>query len=278
MASSQPYSGSTSLCSHTRPPNKDHTCPHPYHANYSEDNLPPLVFQLEPRWEQQALPAIPPLVEKGRVVKDSEGMDIRDFAFLPRYISARPAGWLLEYWMRTDHRLTYRDIKARMVGGRRDKPLDNTLNMRRERDVRTPLALSCWSVRRSNSARVSRIDVERVERWSLDQIHHNTTMEIEYRIDMSTGRFHPKRLMSKPLNPNTPPRFYPLNHFLGDDNPHTPSRRLQEVIQTYHRLARRARELRLRSWRLLPDEELPTAWISHRDNARAASAVLHGRN
>lgn len=264
------------LYTDTEPPSNDHTCPHPYHSGYSPDNLPPLLFQIEPR-RSQNLPVIPHLVENGVVVKDSEGVEIRIFSFLPRYITTRPAAWLLEFWMRSDPRLTYRDIKARMVGGRRDKPMENALNMRRERDVRAPLALSCWSTRRTASGRVSRIDVERVEKWTLDQIAYNTTMDIEYRFDVQSGRFYPLRLRSKPLTPGVAPRFYPLTYFLDGGRPHQPSRRLQATIQTYHRLESRALDLGLRSWRDLPDQELPASWVTHRNNARAASAARHGR-
>ena len=56
--------------------------------------------------------------------------------------------------MRTDRRLSYRDIKARMTAPMAEKPRENTLNMRREREARGPLALSCWTTKRGNIARV----------------------------------------------------------------------------------------------------------------------------
>ncbi|KAF9890964.1 hypothetical protein FE257_005221 [Aspergillus nanangensis] len=265
----------TTPCNHTIPPDQYHTCPHPHHDGYSQTNLPPLLFRLEPL-PRENLPVISTLVENGRTVKDYDGVELRDFPFLPRYITSKPSGWLLEFWMRTDHRLTYRDIKARMVSPHHERPMENALNMRRERDVRNPLGLSCWTPRRGNHGRISRIDVERVERWSLDQITYNTTMDIEYRPDPADAhRMVPFRLRAKPLATAPQPTYYPLDTFLDLPRPHVPSRRLMASLDTFHRLAERAVQLDLRHWRLLPDRDLPISWITHRDNARAASGAAN---
>ncbi|EEQ34065.1 conserved hypothetical protein [Microsporum canis CBS 113480] len=122
---------------------------------------------------------------------------IRDFHFLPRYISVRVPGWLLEYWMRSDRRLTYRDIRARMTAPPADIPSDNALNMRREREARLSLGLSCWSACRGD---ITRTEMERVERWSQPQVSFNTTMGIEYATSDRSNFHTPACLLMKCLD------------------------------------------------------------------------------
>jgi hypothetical protein len=153
--------------------------------------------------------------------------------------------------MRTDPRLTYRDIKSRMAVPAAQQPRENSLNMRRERQCRDPLALSCWTHYRSN---VGRVEVERVARWSLDQIRYNTTMEIEYD-DKRTA----VRLRSKTLAGGVP-ATHPLDLFLDGREAHVPGQRLCKALSLFWQLSERASRLRLGSWKLLPAEELPEAW------------------
>ncbi|RHZ44410.1 uncharacterized protein CDV56_102668 [Aspergillus thermomutatus] len=241
-------------CHHDDTPDRYHTCVNDYHAAYSENNLPPLLFRMEtPAFDN--LPPLRDLVENNRVVKDRDGRPIRDFPFLPRYISIRPAGWLLEYWMRTDQRLAYRDIKSRMAVPEAQRPRENSLNMRRERECRNPLALSCWTSHRST---VGKVEVERVARWSLDQIKYNTTMEIEYRRGPDNRRTA-VRLRSKTLAGGVP-AYYPLDLFLDGGELHSPSQRVREALSLFWQLSERASRLQLGSWKLLPADELPEAW------------------
>ncbi|KLJ12963.1 hypothetical protein EMPG_12062 [Blastomyces silverae] len=115
MSTVQSETASTVIhCQHSSPPDANHTCHHIETQSYSDENLPPLLFQLDPPTAPITTP-IPNLVENGQEVKDYDGAVIRNFPFLPRYISKRPLAWQLEYWMRLDSRLTYRDIKARMT-------------------------------------------------------------------------------------------------------------------------------------------------------------------
>ncbi|KAL2010416.1 hypothetical protein VTN00DRAFT_6223 [Thermoascus crustaceus] len=235
----------------TNTPHPLHTCTHPHHAPYSEANLPPILFRLDPPSQEQQMP-ITDLVEDGMVVKDANGTPLRNFTFLPRYISVRPPGWLLEYWMRTDSRLTYRDIKARMTTS--DLPSDNVLNMRREREARSSLGLSCWATRRGT---IARVEVERVERWTPDQIAHNTTMVVEYTDPTSDGAKRvPLRLRAKTLIP-AQPVYFPLDTFLENGRPHIPSRRIARAIDLFYRLSETALERQLDTWQQLDPSELP---------------------
>ena len=58
---------------------------------------------------------------------------------------------------------------------------------------------------------------------------------------------------------DTSPRTYPLNTFLGHGL-HRPSERVGATINLFYSLANRARDLGLRSWHVLPPEELPKSW------------------
>jgi hypothetical protein len=201
------------------------------------------------------LPSPELLFENGRIVRDATGSAIRDFPFLPRYISIRAPGWLLEFWARTDRRLTYRDVKARMQVPADQLPADNLLNVRRDREARGPLGLSCWFARHGE---IARVEVERVERWSLNQIYFNTTMVVEYS-ETASGKSIPISLRAKMLDDGTP-RYYPLRTFLDQKHIWVPSPRTQDSISLLWRLAQRAEELGLQTWQVLPKEELPASW------------------
>ena len=261
----------------TTPPDPFHTCFHPHHSNYDETNLPPLLFRIDPP-PQVVRPAVDVLVEDGHAVKDDEGLPIKNFSFLPRYISMNPPGWLLEYWMRSDTRLTYKDIKARMTAPVAERPKDNALNMRRERDARGPLALSCWTTRRGQ---ISRVEVERVERWNPDQIRRNTTMTIVYKDGMpdclkakTLGSPSAAEIdrVSAGLPPTTQPHYYPLITFLdvcdqdGYYQLHKPSDRVLKTVELFENLSNKALKLGIRSWHSLPQEYLPTSWKPMKNN------------
>lgn len=206
------------------PPDAYHTCIHPYHEVFSETNIPPLLFRLEPpRTESFVSPKVSHLVEGGEAVKDQDGGYIRDFWFLPRYISKSPPAWLLEFWMRTDSRLSLRDIKARMAAPKSELPSDRALMNLRERGARRPLGLSCWSATGSKS----KAELERVARLSYDQISFNTTMRIEY--SRNTDAI-PIYLVDRSFDPSTARRF-PLDKFLVGGQRHVPGAHIKSVIE-----------------------------------------------
>ncbi|KAK2875608.1 hypothetical protein FQN49_001568 [Arthroderma sp. PD_2] len=244
-------------CSHDGIPNILHTCFHPYHSAYSLANLPPLLFRLDAPTEPPMPPVIQYLTKDGAVAYASEGNAIKDFQFLPRYISVRVSGWLLEYWMRTDPRLTYRDIKARMTAKRNEIPSDNALNMRREREARLPLGLSCWTTRRGE---ITRTEVERADRWSQPQISLNTTMSIGYSVSNETGERTPVCLLMKRLDGGQP-RRYDLDTFMdGRQGPHIPGSRITAAVQLLYQLQDFANTLGVKDWRYLPAEYFPESW------------------
>ncbi|PGH23384.1 hypothetical protein AJ80_02494 [Polytolypa hystricis UAMH7299] len=255
-------------CPHTYyPPNPYHTCRHPYHDGYSNTNLPPLLFRMDAPGATRGQPPIQPLRENDTIVHDASGDAIRDFPFLPRYISVRPPGWLLEFWIRTDSRLTYRDIKARMTGPG-SIPSDNTLNMRREREARTPLGLSCWTTRRGYTTRV---EIERIERWTTNQVRHNTTMDIIYNSSGVPHRLRKKGLLA-PGVATTTDHTYSLDFFLDGRASHTPSSRLASALDLFHELESAAIAENVANWRDLPAQYFPAAWASRRNTGSTATA------
>lgn len=206
---------------------------------------------------------------------DYTGRPMRDFPFLPRFISNKVPAWLLEYWMRTDSRLTYRDIKGRMIRGEKPLPTDNALNMRRERDARTPLQLSCWTTRRGI---VTKAEVERASNLNADQVAYNTTMDIEYGI--KGGVKQPIALRSKSLRLSAS-RFYPLDTYISfEAQPHIPSARLTEAIDMLYHLQDIALSLGMDigDWRLIPSHYLPAPWVQKSMKLRKNPANLEGHD
>lgn len=141
------------------PPDKYHTCINSHHAVYSENNLP-LLFRLEaPRFED--LPPLSNLIENDQVVKAHDGRPIRAFPFLPRYISIRPAAWLLEYWMRTDPATSRRGWSSLQPSARARTPSTCTENANAGIHWRCPagrVTATPWGK--------SRLSVLRAGRWT----------------------------------------------------------------------------------------------------------------
>ncbi|KAK2765988.1 hypothetical protein FQN54_007503 [Arachnomyces sp. PD_36] len=211
-------------CPHETPPDGNHTCTHPYHAEYSADNLPPLLFQLEPTpFGSRDLSEVPQLTQNGNIVKDYRGEPIRDFPFLPRYIARKPAAWLLEFWMRTDHRVNNHDIKARMTVPENQLPSGAFLTNLRETGARRPLGLSCWSER----SPISKAELERNMRLTHDQITLNTTMRVEY---ARSTRAHPIHLVDRSYNLSTG-KQYDINTFLSAKQLQIPKDRTKRCMK-----------------------------------------------
>lgn len=217
------------------PPGADHTCPHPYHLRYSEANLPPLLFRLEPPEVTPFLSSeVPLLGEGGKPVKDYDGLYIRGFWFLPRYISKNPPAWLLEFWMRSDSRITLRDIKARMTVPKKELPSDQDLMELREGGVCRPLNLSCWGAH--GWGLTSGAGLERAARLSYDQISFNTTMSIEY---SRTCESIPMYLMDRSFVPFTGQRFE-LSTFLYGGQRQAPALHIVKCINELFNVEPRA--------------------------------------
>lgn len=117
---------------------------------FSEADLPPILFRLEPYTDRVRDYPVPMLYTPDRrPVVTARGDHLRYFQFLPRYISYQVPGWLLETWFRLDYRLQNADIVARIecAPGQAETKY-NALNMKRTR-VRDNLGVLTWSASRS---------------------------------------------------------------------------------------------------------------------------------
>lgn len=159
-----------------------------------------------------------------------------------------------------------------MTVNKEELPSDNVLNMRRERDARKPLGLSCWTARRGG---ITRAEIERVEQLSAENVMYNTTFKV--RSDLT-----PPMLESKSLSLGVTPQYYPAGIFLetGEDC-HSAGRRLQDGIHLLYDLQTLAIENDLKDWRELPESKLPGHWMKQkvgggagRGNASRAGSVV----
>lgn len=101
----------------------------------SEDNLPSILFQIQPYVSPLHGVPVPVLRNDttGQLEKGRWGQPLRFFSFLPRWIDIEISGLLLEFWHRLDPRLHPTDIRDRMniqPGG--TMPSNLTLRLRRK--------------------------------------------------------------------------------------------------------------------------------------------------
>ncbi|KEF60939.1 uncharacterized protein A1O9_02503 [Exophiala aquamarina CBS 119918] len=151
---------------------------HPYQA-LSEQNLHPLLFQIEPYPETEA--SVPLLVDSQTnqpVFGRDSTRQLRFFSFLPRWIDVNVHGELVELWFRLEPRLQLSDIIDRLnVPATQKIPNSNAFNMRRMR-FRALLFVPPFLPGRN---RPLRGDVELIGFMAKEQILLNTAMMIDLR-------------------------------------------------------------------------------------------------
>lgn len=101
----------------------------------SEDNLPSILFQIQPYVSPLHGVPVPVLRNDttGQLEKGRWGQPLRFFSFLPRWIDIDIAGLLLEFWHRLDPRLHPTDIRDRMnIQPGRIRPTNLALRLRRK--------------------------------------------------------------------------------------------------------------------------------------------------
>lgn len=151
---------------------------HPYQA-LSEQNLHPLLFQIEPYPQTEA--PVPKLVDSQTnqpVFGRDATRQLRFFSFLPRWIDVNVNGELMESWFRLDTRLQLSDITDRVnVPAAQKIPNPNAFNMRRNR-FRTLIFVPPFIPGRN---RPSRGDVELIGSLAKEQILLNTAMMVDLR-------------------------------------------------------------------------------------------------
>ncbi|MCJ1249344.1 hypothetical protein MMC30_006567 [Trapelia coarctata] len=222
------------------------TSPLPAEADWSWTLLPAVIGQLEPLAAFHALRGlyVPILMENGVAARDAAGKPIRDFPFLPQYLSNNLESFRMEAYFRSDPRLQYQDLWARMpTPTPQFCKVDVTrISQRRHRQVRLPNNCMSW-MKGPGSPRVM---VEVVENLSSLQLAHNTTWTVT-----AAGI----------LRPGTTTPVLPLTTFLEPGTTtYTPSAEMTQAVSDLLHLQQLAREHGVNDWKQLPAAMTPAEW------------------
>lgn len=264
------------------------TTAHAY-QQFSPVDLPDILFRSEPyrdlynNFQNQNTDIPVPMMHDtatGQVIRNSRGVALRYFSFLPRFISNDVLGMLLEFWFRLDPRLEMNDVRSRMEkNGANSIPKNNTLNMRRVR-FRLMFGAESWGKCRSWPVRT---ELALLDRMSSQQICFNTMMKVD-----SQGR----RLLKPSFAADSPdcavPIGYfdaglPLDYFLSNLSDTVPSRKMMARIILRKRLQTLATLLQPGPGSLSPAAytrlnraDLPSWWGDNR-SGNAAAPNRNGR-
>jgi hypothetical protein len=231
-------------------------------ALWSNTHHPNILGQLDPYQDRALLKnlKVPDLMENGEVVNDSENKPIKDFPFLPRYLSSNMELFRYEAYFRMDPRLTYRDLWARMPSTARefDLPKVRAIGMEITRKVRQRNNALCWD---RKGHKLPRRNVELVDSLSQEQIELNTTWIVS-----SDGIRQPGQ------SPTLPP--LPRNYFLAPGEiVHKMSVPLQNARKELRRLQKIAQRKGRDNWEDVPEDH-PYQWIiRRRKDVRAREAA-----
>lgn len=154
------------------------TTPFPHSDEWSEENLPEILFYIKPPRSPYQGQAVQPLMEEGKPVMAQNGNQLRDLPVLPRRISLDVPGWLVEAWRRTDPRINYADILDRQIEDHKlklTKITSNAFQNHCRRECRMILGLWTSYDRRDIPHRT---DVEAVEGLTYNNIKLNTILQI----------------------------------------------------------------------------------------------------
>jgi hypothetical protein len=235
-------------------------------ALWSSTHHPNILGQLDPHPDRALLKnqKVPDLMEIGEVVNDSENKPIKDFPFLPRYLSSNLELFRYEAYFRMDPRLTYRDLWPRMPSTtpKFDRKTKTKVGTNFGRQIREHNNAHCWNLR---GHQLPRTNVEVVENLTQEQIELNTTWNVT-----SDGIRQPcQSPISSPL---------PRNYFLASGEiGHTLGPALQNARNELQRLQRIAERKGRNSWKDVPEDH-PHQWTArHPENVperEAAEAMV----
>ena len=214
---------------------------------WSKDRVPWEFGFLDPpaAWSSQT--SIPLLLDAtGNPLPPVNGSDIRAFSFIPRHLPATLDPWQIEWYFRQSSLFTYNDMRARQPPhlGRLTPGQKNALNNRRVREARAPNNSRCWSSR--YHGRPPKILVRQMESLSQQQLDYNTGW-----VRIVNGGWH---------QPGRPQNVVPLDHFLVNGFPHTPSQEIIDALALSNRLNLLAAQHGLGHWSGLPGQFLPAEW------------------
>lgn len=275
------------------------TSPFPHQDEWSEDNLPVILFYVKPPksiYDKQE-PGL--LKEDGKVVKvdksgklDENGTALRDIEILPRHISLLVPGWLVEAWRRTDPRITYADILDRQTEdadlGLR-KLRKNALQNHSRRQCR--MVLNSWTSYERRQV-PHRTDVQSIESLSYQNIMLNTILNVcpsqqdrltkvrlVRRSQDDSGRFYSEPLEVTAMNLYQ--TTFPIDHFILEsevpqDGLHSMDRSMLAAWELTLILQERTRIHGLSHWKHLADRCLPVSWFDRTKKKRVENETYDG--
>lgn len=242
-----------------------------HQAEWSEINLPDILFYIQPPISDYEGVKVEELIENGGpVVSDAaDKHNIRQFEILPRNISLDVPGWLIEAWRRLDTRIGYQDILDRQYADPSlglKKHSKNALQNHCRRECRK--VLNAW-VEYGRRDEPHRTEVEAIESMSYESVQFNTTLK---RSEMFSGRLVKVRLERRVddglyyASPhqvtieNWRETTLPLDHFLTDSQYMEMTPSMHAAWEMYLMLMERAAVHGSGHWSKLDRSCLPVTW------------------
>ena len=220
---------------------------------------PAILGMLDPHpdfFHEQKMPVSDLVDASGRIVKHENGLVVRNFKALPRFLSSQLTELQVEAFMRIDPRIKYDDFRARQprwlkTQGRNEI---NGLNNRRMRRVREPLKTRCWSGKYSDRPTINLLEL--LEPLTPEQIECNTTWVV------TPEGIHP---------PNNPHWVLPKSEFKKPG--HRMSAEVTKGFELLRKLQDKAAKLGVGHWKKLPAKEKPATWCMRQKNGRKRKAA-----
>lgn len=243
----------------------------PGKAEWSEIDLPDILFYIHPPTSQYEGVKVENLIEDGEhVVSDApDGHYIRQFEILPRNISLDVPGWMVEAWRRLDTRIGYQDILDRQYADPDlglKKHTKNALQNHCRRECRK--VLNTW-VEYGRRDEPHRTEVEAIEGLSYDNIRLNTTLKpsevfigrlvkvrLERRVEDGLYYAAPREVTTENWRETT----LPLDHFLPDGQRREMTPKMHAALEMYLILMERAAVHGYVHWSKLDRHCLPVTW------------------
>ena len=263
----------------------------PHDNEWSEDNLPDILFYIKPPKSEYEGQAVGLLKENGEVVKvGKQQKPLRDFPILPRHISLEVPGWLIEAWRRIDPRITYPDILDRQTADHKlglKKLEKNALQNHCRRECR--MVLGMWTNYERREV-PHRTDVEAIESLSYQNIMLNTILNVcpgrqdrltkvrlTRRSQDGCGKYY-----AEPCEVNATNLYettFPIDHFVlksavPTEGLHTMDSSMMAAWELSLILQERARVHNVSHWRKLADCCRPVSWFDRTINKRVENETF----
>jgi hypothetical protein len=241
----------------------------PHRAEWSEINLPDILFYIQPPVSEYEAAKVEYLTEDGEFVMSDDGRKIRKFEILPRHISLDVPGWLVEAWRRLDSRIGYQDILDRQYADPNlglQKHTKNALQNHCRRECRK--VLNTW-VEYGRRDEPHRTEVEAIEGLAYENVQLNTTLK---RSEIFGNRLVKVRLERRVKDglyyaiphmvniQNWQETTVPLDHFLPDSQPMEMTHSMHAAWEMYLALMERAAVHGYGHWSKLDRSCLPVTW------------------